>query len=132
PHPVRLLQPFRPGAVRGDSVCPASPRSGPQPVAKETVMYARVATFQNDPSRIDASAERVQAIIDAPDLPDAMKQARFMLLADRKSGKTLGVALFESEEAMMAADAVMNAGAGEAGSRSGVEFFEVTVHNLSG
>ena len=95
-------------------------------------MYARIATFQNDPSRIDASAERVQAIIDAPDLPDAMKQARFMLLADRKSGKTLGVALFESEEAMMAADAVMNAGAGEAGSRSGVEFFEVTVHNLSG
>jgi len=94
-------------------------------------MYARIATFHNDPSRIDAAAERVQAIMDSPDLPAAMKQSRFLLLADRKTGKTLGLALFDTEEAMMAADTVMNAGAGEAGSRSGVEFFEVTVHNLS-
>jgi hypothetical protein len=93
-------------------------------------VYARVATFQNDPARIDASAERVRAVMHSPDLPEVMKQARFLLLADRRTGKTLGVSLFESEQAMMEADAVMNAGAGEAGSRSGVEFFEVTLHNL--
>lgn len=93
-------------------------------------MYARVATFETDPSRIDTAAQRVQAIMDAPDLPDVMKQSKFLLLANRDTGKTLGLALFDSEQAMMAADEVMNAGAGEAGTRSGVEFFEVTVHNL--
>jgi hypothetical protein len=37
--------------------------------------------------------------------------------------------LFESEEAMMAGDA-MNAGPGAAGSRSAVEFYEVPVDTL--
>jgi hypothetical protein len=52
------------------------------------------------------------------------------MLADRESGKMIGIALFESEEAMVAGDAVMNAGPGAAGSRSGVEFYEVPVHTL--
>jgi hypothetical protein len=94
-------------------------------------MYARVATFQNDSARIDSSAERVRAIMDSPDLPDVMKQSTFLLLANRETGKTLGLALFASEQAMMEADELMNAGAGEAGARSGVEFFEVMLHNLA-
>jgi hypothetical protein len=52
------------------------------------------------------------------------------MLADRESGKMIGITLFESHEAMVAGDAVMNSGPGVAGSRSAVEFFEVPVHTL--
>jgi hypothetical protein len=40
------------------------------------------------------------------------------------------VTLFDSEEAMRKADVVMNAGPGNAGSRSAVEFYEVPLHRL--
>ena len=42
----------------------------------------------------------------------------------------LGVTLFESEEAMQAGDRAMNAGPGNAGNRSSVEFYEVPLHAL--
>ncbi len=93
-------------------------------------MYARVATFENDPARIDASAERIRAAIDSDDLPEGMRGLRFLLLANRDTGRTLGVALFDTEQEMMAADEAMNAGPGEAGARSSVEFYEVPVHTL--
>jgi hypothetical protein len=52
------------------------------------------------------------------------------MLVDRTSGGMLGVALFDSEEAMRKADEAMNAGPGNAGSRSSVEFYEVPLHTL--
>ena len=52
------------------------------------------------------------------------------MLVDRESGGMLGVTLFESEDAMRKADSVMNAGPGNAGSRSAVEFYEVPLHRL--
>jgi hypothetical protein len=42
----------------------------------------------------------------------------------------LGVTLFDSEEAMRKGDEAMNAGPGNAGSRSSVEFYEVPLHTL--
>ncbi len=42
----------------------------------------------------------------------------------------LGVTLFHTEEAMRAGDRAMNAGPGNAGSRSSVEFYEVPLHTL--
>ena len=42
----------------------------------------------------------------------------------------LGVTLFASEEAMRKGDEVMNAGPGNAGSRSAVSFYEVPLHTL--
>jgi hypothetical protein len=42
----------------------------------------------------------------------------------------LGVTLFDSEEAMRTGDRAMNAGPGNAGSRSSVEFYEVPLHTL--
>ena len=42
----------------------------------------------------------------------------------------LGVPVFESEDTMRKADAVMNSGPGSAGSRSAVEIYEVPLHRL--
>jgi hypothetical protein len=42
----------------------------------------------------------------------------------------LGVTLFDSEEAMRKGDEALNAGPGNAGSRSAVEFYEVPLHTL--
>ena len=93
-------------------------------------MWARVARFEGDPADIDARLERLRPVLDAGALPPELAGARFLLLVDRESGGMLGVALFESEEAMRKGDAVMNAGPGNAGSRSSVEFYEVPLHTL--
>jgi hypothetical protein len=53
-----------------------------------------------------------------------------MLLVDRSSGDAIGLALFDTEEAMRRGDAAMNAGPGHAGSRATVEFYEVPLHTL--
>jgi hypothetical protein len=94
-------------------------------------MYARVAMFDNDPAKVEGAISRIRENIEAgmPDMP-GLEGAKFLMLANRESGKMIGIALFESEEAMVAGDAVMNAGPGAAGSRSGVEFYEVPVHTL--
>lgn len=93
-------------------------------------MWARVARFEGDPADIDARVERLQAAIDAGDLPFELGDAKFMLLVDRESGGMLGVTLFKSEEALRIGDEAMNAGPGNAGRRSAVEFYEVPVHTL--
>ncbi len=93
-------------------------------------MWARVARFEGDPADIDARVERLRGVIDSSALPPELEGAKLLLLADRESGGMLGVTLFESEEAMHKGDAVMNAGAGHAGSRSAVEFYEVPLHTL--
>jgi len=94
-------------------------------------MYARVATFENDPANVDGAIATLRANIDAglPTMPE-LADVKFLLLTDRESGKMVGIALFETEEAMRAGDAVMNSGPGNAGRRSAVEFFEVPIHTL--
>ncbi len=52
------------------------------------------------------------------------------MLVDRNSAGMLGVTLFESEAAMRQGDEAMNAGPGNAGSRSSVEFYKVPLHTL--
>ena len=94
-------------------------------------MYARVATFENDPAGVDSAIARIRENIDAgmPTMP-GLVGAKFLLLANRESGKMVGIALFDTEEALHAGDAAMNSGPGAAGRRSSVEFFEVGVHTL--
>jgi hypothetical protein len=91
-------------------------------------MFARIARFENDPANVDAAVARIRENIDSglPTMP-GLTGARFLLLADRGSGTMLGVALFDTEDAMRAGDAAMNSGPGAAGSRSSVEFYEVAV-----
>jgi hypothetical protein len=91
-------------------------------------MYARVATFQSDPSRVDDAIAMVRDEVTAGDTPEGLKGAKMLMLVNRETGKGIGVTLFESEEAMRRGDEALNAmnpGSGER--RTSVEFFEVPV-----
>lgn len=91
-------------------------------------MWARVARFDGDPADVEQRIAAVQGVLD--DLPPGMEGARLLLLVDRASGGMLGVALFETEEALRRGDELMSQGAGHGGTRTGVEFYEVPVQNL--
>ena len=93
-------------------------------------MWARVARFEGVPADVDARLERLRSALDAGTFASELADAKLLMLVDRESGGMLGVTLFESEDAMRNADAVMNAGPGNAGSRSAVEFYEVPLHRL--
>ncbi len=93
-------------------------------------MWARVARFEGDPADVASRVERLRPVLDEGALPAELADAKFLLLVDRDSGGMIGLTLFESEEAMRKGDAVMNAGPGNAGSRSAVEFYEVPLHTL--
>lgn len=93
-------------------------------------MWARVARFEGDPADLDARLERLRSALDAGTFASELADAKLLMLVDRTSGGMVGVALFDSEEAMRKADEVMNAGPGNAGSRSSVEFYEVPLHTL--
>jgi hypothetical protein len=93
-------------------------------------MWARVARFEGDPTDVAARLQRLRHALDAGSLPPELADAKFLLLVDHESGEMLGVTLFDSEEAMRKGDEAMNAGPGNAGSRSSVEFYEVPLHTL--
>jgi exopolysaccharide biosynthesis protein len=55
-----------------------------------------------------------------------------MMLIDRSTGKSLGITLFDSEEAMKKGDEALNAmSPSGGGTRSGVEFYEVAVQMMA-
>jgi hypothetical protein len=93
-------------------------------------MWARVARFEGAPDELDERIERLRTLLDSGTLPPEVEDAKLLFLADRATGGVLAVTLFESEDTMMKADAAMNAGAGHAGARQGVEFYEVPLHKL--
>ncbi len=93
-------------------------------------MWARVATFEGDPGDIDERVERLSAAVEAGDLPLELADATVLLLVNRESGGMLGVTLFDTEEAMRRGDQAMNAGPGNAGARTSVEFYEVPISTL--
>ena len=56
-----------------------------------------------------------------------------LMLVDRRSGKGLGITLFESEEAMRRGDEALNAiDPGPAERRLSVKFFEVPIETATG
>jgi len=59
-----------------------------------------------------------------------LEGARMLMLVNRENGKSLGVMLFESEEAMRRGDDALNAMPG-GGGRVSVEFYEVPVQTLT-
>ena len=94
-------------------------------------MYARVATFESDPSEIDDAIAMVRSTVDG-DTPPGLEGAKMLMLVDRQSGKGLGVTLFESEEAMRRGDEALNAmSPGGTERRVSVEFFEVPVETVT-
>jgi len=55
-----------------------------------------------------------------------------MMLVDRSSGKTMGITLFDSEDAMKRGDEALNAmSPSGGGSLTGVEFYEVAVQMMA-
>src|SRR5262245_10176622 len=98
---------------------------------KEDDMYARVATFESDPAKIDDAIAMVRSEVDG-ETPLGLEGAKMLMLVDRTSGKGVGITLFESEEAMRRGDQTlddMNPGSTE--SRVSVEFFEVPVQTVT-
>ncbi len=94
-------------------------------------MYARIATFESDPARVDDAIKLVQEEVQG-DTPEGLEGAKMMMLVDRETGKGLGVTLFESEEAMRRGDEALNAmSPGASERRTSVEFYEVPVETVT-
>jgi hypothetical protein len=94
-------------------------------------MYARVATFESDPAKIDEAIELVRSEVQSGDTPEGLDGAKMLMLVDRQTGKGLGVTLFESEEEMRRGDAALNAmSPGASERRTSVEFYEVPVQTV--
>ena len=95
-------------------------------------MYARIATFESDPSSVDDAIETVRAEVESGNMPEGLEGAKMLMLVNRETGKGLGVTLFESEEAMRRGDEALNAmNPGQTERRTSVEFFEVPVQTVS-
>jgi hypothetical protein len=90
-------------------------------------MYARIATFESDPSTVDDAIKLVRDEVQG-DTPEGLEGAKMLMLINRETGGGLGVTLFESEEAMRRGDEALNAmSPGASERRTSVEFYEVPV-----
>ena len=95
-------------------------------------MYARVSTIQGAPGKVDDVTRQTQE----QTLPKLQKMEGFkgfVSLGDRQSGKVIGVAFWESEEALRATEQAVSSvrsGAAEAtgGIVASVEEYEVLVN----
>jgi hypothetical protein len=95
-------------------------------------VYARVATFESDPARVDDAINMVRSQVESSDTPPGLEGTKMLMLVDRDTGKGVGITLFDTEEAMRRGDEALNAmnpGANER--RVSVEFFEVPVETVS-
>jgi hypothetical protein len=93
-------------------------------------MYARIATFESDPSTVDDAIAMVRDEV-AGETPPGLEGAKMLMLVDRASGKGLGITLFEDEEAMRRGDEALNAmSPGGTERRTSVEFYEVPVQTV--
>lgn len=92
-------------------------------------MWARIARFEGNPEDVDDRLARLQGFLDG-DMPPELADAKMLTLVDRATGAMMGITLFDSEDALRRADAVMQGGAGHAGKRSSVEVYEVPISRL--
>jgi hypothetical protein len=83
-------------------------------------MYARVNTIEGSPDRMDDVTSPYTGADPAPAAEDGRVQG-FVALGDRQSGKLLGVAFWESEEALRATEeAVSSVRSGAAEAAGGI------------
>ena len=95
-------------------------------------MYARAATFESDPARVDDAIEMVRSEVDSGETPPGLEGAKMLMLVNRETGKGVGITLFDTEEAMRRGDEALNAmNPGGTERRVSVEFFEVPVETVS-
>ena len=91
-------------------------------------MYARIATFEGGTDIKGAVAGMEQ---DGP--PEGLKAKEAYFFGDAESGKSIFVTFFETEEDMLAGDAMLNQMSPEdvgVGHRTGVELMEVHSHMI--
>ena len=94
-------------------------------------MYARLATFEGDPATVDEMIGRVRSDVESGTPPAGLESAKMLMLIDRKTGKGIGITLFDSEDAMKRGDEALNAmDPGSGGRRTAVEFYEVPVQTI--
>ena len=94
-------------------------------------MYARVATFESDPAKVDDAIAMVRAEVDG-EVPAGLEDAKMLMLVNRETGKGVGITLFETEDAMRRGDEALNAmNPGSTERRVSVEFFEVPVQTVT-
>jgi quinol monooxygenase YgiN len=97
-------------------------------------VFARVSTFQGDPKETDNSVQTVWNEI-VPKIPKFKGCMGFYYLVDRNSGKSIGITLWETREALdeskRAADENRNQTADKAGGEIiSVEQFEIAISEL--
>jgi len=95
-------------------------------------MHVRLSTIEGSPDRMDEATRHVQEQT-MPQLRQMDGFKGFVALGDRQSGKLVGVAFWEDEEALRATEGAasgVRSGAAEAvgGSVAGVEEYEVVVY----
>lgn len=94
-------------------------------------MYARVATFESDPAKVDDAIAMVRAEVDG-EVPAGLEGAKMLMLVNRETGKGVGITLFETEDAMRRGDEALNTmNPGSTERRVSVEFFEVPVQTVT-
>ena len=94
-------------------------------------MYARVATFESDPAKVNDAIAMVRAEVEG-EVPPGLEGAKMLMLVNRETGKGVGVTLFDTEDAMRRGDEALNAmNPGSTERRVSVEFFEVPVQTVS-
>ena len=94
-------------------------------------MYARVNTFAGSADRVDDGVRDIQERI-VPWAREMNGCKGAIALVDRETGKTIGITLWESQEAMLASEneaAGLRAGSAEAmgGGAPAVERYEVAI-----
>jgi hypothetical protein len=95
-------------------------------------MYARVATFESDPSKVDDAIDLVRGNVESGNTPEGLEGAKMLMLVNRENGTGVGITLFENEEAMRRGDEALNAmSPGATERRVSVEFFEVPVQTVT-
>jgi hypothetical protein len=95
-------------------------------------MYARVATFESDPAKVDDAIAVVRRGVESGETPEGLHGARMLMLVNRESGKGIGITLFSTEEDMRRGDEALNAmNPGASERRTSVEFFEVPVQTVT-
>jgi heme-degrading monooxygenase HmoA len=122
------------GEMGTQGACGASGATDCRGTGRRSGMHARVTTLEGSPERFEEGTRHVRERV-LPQLQQMDGFKGFIALGDRRSGKLLGVALWESEEALRATEEAVSrvrSGAAEAagGAVAGVEEYEVTVFEV--
>jgi heme-degrading monooxygenase HmoA len=104
-------------------------------LTQESSMHARVTTFQSNPSGIDEGIKTAREQV----IPAASKVAGFrgmLALADRTTGKTIGITFWDDQEALQRSEqfaSQLRATTGAASNTAvvSVDRFEVVVNEMS-